>query len=266
MDKSWLADDCFYVDKRQQASRLLGYLRGDRNDIPIIEDNGRPYAIVDPRSAMRRGLRHEIGVEKMAWPVGVIRDGDNETTILQRFASSGAWALPATIGRPPRKAGYLAADTFLRNAYTSGPIASVAAQGLPPLWTDSTIEDAIQAFAASALPYLPVINEGVEGIVRREALMPYLEQDPSGMGRKDVAGDRSTFRDEPIDAIIEAQTPTIAGDAEFPAILDALAKQPCWFIEPDGIEAVTAVSMLQTIAMTSGIGDNVVAHFRQERA
>ncbi len=266
MDTSWLAEDCFYVDKRQQASRLLGYFRGDRKEIPIIEDNGRPFAIADARASMRRGLRHEMSVEKLAWPVPIIRDGDDDASVLRSFATSGAWQLPAYLGRPPRKAGYLDANTFLQHAFENGPTAASAAQGLPPLWTDSTVEDAVQAFAASALPYLPVIDEHVQGIVRREAVVPYLEADAAGMGRKDVVGNRSELRDTTIDALSEEIAPVISGESDFAALKDALQEYPCWFVDHEGVQAVTAVSALQSIfAVTAGQIPGQ-GHFRQVRS
>lgn len=267
MEKEWLANDCFYVDKRQNASRVLGYLRGDRKEVPIIEDNGRPYAIIDPRGPIRRGLTQGMHIEKMAWPVPIIQDGDNEAGILARFASSGASYLPAYLGRPPRKAGYLDANTFLQHAYQSGPSAASLAQGVPPLWADSTIEDAVQAFAASALPYLPVITDKVDGIVRRHSVMPYLEHNPGGMGRRDVAGNRSEIRPENLEALIEDYAPTLAADADFETIKEALNDQPVWFIDHEGIQAITAVGVLQAIHALSAppIQEEQAAHFRQVR-
>lgn len=196
MDAQWIDARFRAVSKDDDLGKVLGWLRGDARDPPVILDGKRPYAIVNLRPLMARGIHHDTHAKKVALPVPVLDADAPSAEVLEAFDSSLAPYLPVRDERG-QAAGIVWAWTALQ-AVEGGPSAGETVAHVPALSLQDRIEDAAHAFADHPVTHLAVADDHgrVVGVLPRTVVLLVKEFEDQGAGRKDFAGRRFDARTE----------------------------------------------------------------------
>jgi len=144
------------VDKREPLSKVLGWMRGETDRRPVIMDGRSPYAIVNARLLMGRGIHDRTGLHKVAQPVPVLNEDDDLYLATEAFADSLVPYLPIADGRG-RLAGCLPAETCLADL-AAGPLVKGAALSELHVRDTDHVDDAMHTFAKALESQLPVLR------------------------------------------------------------------------------------------------------------
>lgn len=231
MDEEWLDAKCAYVDKRDRIGKVHGWLRDETDRVPVICDDGRPYALIDQRRLIRQGYHSDQTLDKVAWPVPVLGQDDSAPTALGRFAECHAPLLPVYQGEPKQPVGVLWANTLLQEAYDDGPKARACGWNVTTLGLKGNKNRAMRGFGQDLVDRLPVVGpHGPVGVVHRKDVLRWVHEANVNMGREDRLGNVSDFMDDPITSMIDERITTVDADAGFTEVKAALEDVPCAFV------------------------------------
>lgn len=236
MDAQWIDTRFRAVSKDDDLGKVLGWLRGENREPPVILDGKRPYAIVNLRPLMGRGIHHDTHLHKVATPVPVLDEDASTAQVLEAFDNSLAPYLPVRDGRG-QTAGIVWARTVLLEARLEGPSAGDAAADVSALSPSHRIEDAAHAFAKDPVTHLPVVDAvgRLVGVLPRATVVSIAEYEDQGAGKKDFGGRRLDARtDETVADRMEAGWSECPAAATFEDAADVVAESGYAFITQDG--------------------------------
>lgn len=180
MDTDLVRTGFFLVDKRDDISGLVGYLRGEVTDVPIVVDDGRPFGILNERGLLRSRVHPDAHVEH--YVVG--------TRFLPAHGSAAeAVALCLTSALPivpvedhGTVVGFIRAEDLVKemaaqagSAVTAHEV-QVPAEAVPE---SMGMEKAVHLLREASLPLLPVVDElgHLTGVLRRRDAVQLLFTD-----------------------------------------------------------------------------------------
>ncbi len=265
MDASWISTDFMALDKRDPVRRVQGWLQGETSRRPIIVDQGKPFAIVSSRAFVTHRFPENTRLDKVATPVPVVRANEDPLEVMNKMARAGVSYLPV-LASNGKCQGFIDALTLLQRAAPPAP-APNAAQLMgeaPPLFSDGTIEDAIQLFAKQMPDVLRVIDARSRtiGVVQRPSVIRILQETDSGMGRKDFAGDSRPLRRQELAGIMTPGIIELDAQASYDDVLHALDRNGHAFVQQGGAIAGIVTPLNALRGLTGTIGTRPVAAAR----
>ncbi len=221
MDKTWVRDDARLVDKRDEAGKVLAYLRGETSRPPIVMDRHRPYGVVNARRLMGGRIDHRMHIDKMTQPVPVVDRDASPEEVMNAFSESLAPYLPVRGGSRFGKPSYVDAVAVL-HAFQDGPRAGQCAQDTPTVSPDDTMGKAARTFSKTHVDHLPVVDNGViVGRLDRTAVLN-CQGDRLRMGRDDHGGDQEGIMDGKVRGYMANDWQTLEPNADYKQMVDVL--------------------------------------------
>lgn len=269
MDDALLGTDFNEVDKRDDLHKVLGWLRGEHDNRPIITDGKRPYAILDKRRLMGRGVSNGTRLERVAWPVPCIEHQDSLDAVQHKFMESLAPYLPVR-AENGRTRGYVDALDVARRL-GQGPPGHEAWLGSASVRADTTVDEALGVFASTHADHLPVLDKDhrVIGVLPRAAVLLIQEFEDQPMRRGERAGETTEIRESHVEDWMEGGWIASSVHDGFEELLDAVERRGYTFVTGahgryEGV--VTAPSLLRRALERSSPETPawiVEPHFRQ---
>lgn len=221
------------VQKSDPASKVMGWLRGETDEYPVIMDDKRPYALLNTRQLMARGIHDRTHLKKVAQPVPVLEEGQGAFRATEAFADSLAPYLPV-VDAKGRLLGVLTAADHVQDL-SDGPTARDAATSKISLQEDDDVDAAMHAFAKGFEDHLPVLDaQGrIAGVLDRTAIMRLHDFQDQPRGRKDFGGDRIDLRENRVKDWMEAGWNVLPEDAPFEDVAAAIQEDGYVFIADD---------------------------------
>lgn len=189
-------DDFYTVDKREPLRKVQGTLQGDRDEIPILVDEGRPFGVVNERGMVQS--RIDLGEKLADYAVGtklLTPDASLDEAIRVALTSGLRWVPVADDGEA---VGYVTArDLLLEVLEDADTTAWELGTEVPVLDEDQTLGEAIRAFRedAGVVHVLPVADaQGrVSGALSRRAVIQAQEK----AGTQDRPMHKTTSGEQP---------------------------------------------------------------------
>lgn len=228
--EEWIEDDHQTMAKSDTIGHAYGWLRGENPRPPIVLDGKRPYAVINPRPFLDKRVDEGTRVDKVAQPVPVLKPGAPDTEIVGRFRETLVPYLP--VGDADTLHGYVTALRVLEEVFEVGPTAGEAAQNVPVLGFDDSLEQAAHAFTQTRVRHLPVMDRGgrLVGAMARSQVVLAQDNADQSQGRKDRVGVRDDIWAEPVQGYMEEGWDEVDETMRFSQLLDRLKDQDTVFV------------------------------------
>ncbi len=262
MDAALVRDDFYEVDVTESVRNVLGWIQGDRSDVPILMDDGEPLGILNERGMLSSRIdgREKVG----AYLVGTrcLREDGDLTQAVNLVLTSGLAYLPV-VDRDGALVGYvagedLAVEVVHRARGDASRNLGPRALGEPvedPLVTRTSLGEAINRLQGTTLPVLPVVdgdNRHLEGVLERSAAIEaevLTEHEAGGRGDRNDKGRNESRSNFPVEGLMTTHYATLQGDADPGAIVRALADFGYGVVADDGDPwgVVTPLTVLRAL-------------------
>lgn len=224
------------VEKNEPVSKVLGWLREETKQPPIILDGKLPYGIPNKSALMSSRFHDNAAISKYTRPTPRLYEKTSVHDALDAFSESLAPYLPVTKSSNDTLAGYVHALDLAREV--AAPLdAAQLAHPTPILQEDERIGRAIKSFHDSRSDYLPAVDgKGkLTGVLPRRNVLGIELNRQQSQGNGDRASDndpllRTTVHDQLEDGAI-----TVPPQADYETVIETLDKSGYAIVaEPDG--------------------------------
>jgi CBS domain-containing protein len=267
MRAEWLRTDFRPVDKRDPVGAVLGWVRGDSKERPVVLDGHKPFGLIDARRLFGRGIRHNTHVDKVTVPVPTLSETTSDDEIALRFDTSLAPYLPVEDARG-RAVGFVEAASAL-DVFESGPDAAMCAVNVPPLAPDDGLEVAIHAFQRTPSDRLPVVENGrLVGVLQLREAVRIIDFEDQPAGRRDFGGESLDVRRAPLRDMMEGGWSEVPASAPFDDVRERLQDRGYAFVVDAGDTLVGALVPTKAVraarvAAAQKRGPRVAGHYRK---
>lgn len=236
------------VQKADPISKVMGWLRGETDAPPVIMDGKRPYALLNTRRLMARGIHDRTHLHKVAQPIRVLTEGEGTFRATEAFADSLAPYLPV-VGAQGKLQGVLTAAEHAKHI-PGGPDAGDAASSKISLQEDDDVDAAMHAFAKCFDDHLPVLDaQGrISGVLERSAMIRLHDFQEQPRGRQDFGGDRIDLRENHVADWMEGGWEVLPASAPFEDVVAAVQASGSVFVADDAgrwVGTVTAPGLIR---------------------
>jgi Mg/Co/Ni transporter MgtE len=254
-------DDFYTVDKRDPLRKVQGAIQGDRDDVPILVDRGKPFGVLNERGMVQSRINLDEKLADYAVGTKLLTPGASLDEAVRVTLTSGLRWVP--VAEDGEAVGYVAAEDLVlgvleqdRTDTTAWELAGEA----PILDEDQTLGEAIRAFReeAGTLHVLPVVDgQGkLSGALHRRKVIQAQEMGAQSGSRPmhkrdpgEQSGPQDSRSDWPVDGLSEAHFETLGPDEGADAVADVLADFGFAFLaedrEPEAV--VTPLTALRTL-------------------
>lgn len=254
-------DDFYTVDKRDPLRKVQGTIQGDRDDVPILVDQGKPFGVLNERGMVQSRINLNEKLEDYAVGTKLLAPEASVDEAVRVTLTSGLRWVP--VAEDGDAVGYVAAeDLFLAVAEeeTREVTAWELAQDGPVLEEDQTLGAAIRSFREEArtLHVLPVVDaQGkMSGAIQRRSVIEAQEMEDQSGSRpfhKDTGGEQPGPTDSrsewPVDGLADAHFQAVGPDDGLGAVAEVVEDFGFAFVaedrEPQGV--VTPLTALRTL-------------------
>jgi CBS domain-containing protein len=216
------------VDKRDGLHAVMGWVRGDTDQLPIIMDDGKPYGIVNDRALMSRRIDHRAKIEPYALTTRALPATATLDEAIARMAEYRAAHLP--VEQKGKLLGYVSVVDVAREA-AWGRTARELCLPVTALRAGQTIGDALHVFTQEYIDHLPVLDAHgrPEGVLSRKRVL-HVGSESGAKGRKDAGGQKVHLLDDPIEGFTD-QSVTLRPDASQEVVLETLEEYGFAFVQ-----------------------------------
>lgn len=227
MDADWIDRDVKPVQKKDHVGKVYGWVRDETGTRPVVLDQKRPYAIVDPDRFMGRHVHHATKVDQVAWPVPVQGDDADTQKVVDAIANTLAPFLPVQ-DENGRLVGAVDAVTLLRGVPEGSPDVRACHEPLEALRPDQNLDEAMKAFQGTRAGHLPVADRRgrLQGVVAQSRLCFIQDQADHKVGRGDRVGRHVNLLEEPVEGQMEEAWNEVPLDGSWDDLLEAFEHHP----------------------------------------
>lgn len=210
------------VDKRDEVRTVLSWLTGHTDKPPIVTDDERPVGIVNDRALMRRRLDTNARIDRFISTTRAVSPETDYEEVVRRMLEYRASYLPVEDSKG-KTAGYVTALDVARELQAGVPVGRCCV-AVTKLRTDSTLGDALHAFAQEYVDWLPVVDDNgvVQGVLPRKTLVEMETGAGHDRGRKDAGGDQVRLLEMPVSGHMEIAPNVLGVDVEHEALLESI--------------------------------------------
>ncbi|MHB8584540.1 MAG: CBS domain-containing protein [Thermoplasmatota archaeon] len=255
------------IDKREELRVLIGWLRGEAREVPIICDGRRPYGVLNERSILNSQFSPAEKIERHVTGVPVLAPGTAVVDASQSIAENRVPFLP--VGTEKGATGYVRAVDLIRKQASlfRGSTAEQLLVPVPIIDTTATMSDVIHHMRKAVALGLPVVNpEGVlSGVVRFEDAMELLT-DARRQGRRDMDGNAERPRFDAVADLVDGTFQTVSPTASLQTILAALEEDDTVIVADAAghvTGALTAASVASSLAARTGGAETTPSRARR---
>lgn len=207
------------VDKRDGLHSVMGWVKGDSDDLPIITDGGKPFGLVNDRALMSRRIDHHAKVEGYTLTTRALPMDATIDEAIARMAEYRAAHLP--VERKGKLVGYVSAVDIAREAGW----AHAARELCVPITTlkeGQTMGDALHVFNQEYVDFLPVLDaQGRPSAVLPRKRVLQVGAEAGTKGRKDAGGEKFHLLNDPVGGFTD-QAVSLPADASQEDIWETL--------------------------------------------
>lgn len=252
-----IRDGFYTVDKRDSVRKVQGTIQGDRDDVPILVDDGVPFGVLNERGMVQS--RIDLNEKLADYAVGtkvLAPDASVDEAVRVALTSGLRWVPVVDDGEA---VGVVAADDLLLAVLEEeggDVIAWELAQEGPLLQEGQTLGEAIRAFREDAgiVHVLPVVDDQGHlsgGLDRRSVIRAQQKGERSDRRaiNKDIGGEQESRSDLPVEGLADGHYGTLDPDDGPGAAADVVGDFGFAVVvedrEPDGV--VTPLTGLRAL-------------------
>lgn len=269
MDRAWIDGRYRAVDKRDEVSRVLAWLRGRGDERPVVFDGKTPFGTINPHAVPGHRIRHDTRVDDVTLPVPCLHVDDDRDGALAKFLDAGTAYLPVQREDPPGCLGVVDALRVLADL-DDGPPARASSLQVEPLRPGDSIDHAQTRFAARRADRLPVVDTDgtIVGALERGRAFTVQESFQEGMGRRDRAGDSNDVGDETVDGFMEDDWCELPPQADYRECLESVQTYGTCFVTDHGrfVGILDPRGLVRGQAGPGAEPEGMPLHFRQPKA
>lgn len=226
-------DNFYTVDKRESVRKVQGTIHGDRDDVPILVDDGKPFGVLNERGMVQSRLDLDEKLADYAVGTKVLSPDASVDDAVRVVLTSGLRWVPVV--DDGEAVGVVAADDLLLALLEDedGVTAWDLAQEVPILEEGETLGKAIRAFReeAKAVHALPVVDEQghLSGALARRKVIEAQEKAEHTGGRAfhksgggEQPGPQDSRSDWPVEGLADAHFETVGPDDGAARVADVL--------------------------------------------
>lgn len=235
------------VDKRDELRNVLGYIRGDVSDVPVITDEGRPFGIVSERAMLGRRIDPKARLEGYALTTRAVTPAATIDEVMARMGEFRAAHLPVQ-NEKGLLAGYVSALDIVQDKLPRDAKARDLALPVTVLREDQTLSEAHHAFSQEYVDYLPVLDAQGQpsGVVPRRTLISMDSRYDTSKGRKDAGGERIHPQKEPLSGYLDTRAPVIDAGAGLGEVVQKVRDFGCCIVR-NGNGGLTGIITAETL-------------------
>lgn len=268
MDETWIDDRYRAVDKRDEVSRVIAWIRGETDVPPVVFDGKTPFGIINRHAVPGHRIRHDTRVDDVTLPVPCLEPGDDLDAALRKFVDAGTDYLPVRRSDRPDAVGVVRAIDVLA-AFDDGPPARASSLLIEPLRPDDSIDHAASRFAGVRATRLPVVADGaIVGALDRTQVHTVQESFMESIGRRDKVGERIDTGDEAVGGYMEDRWCELPSQANYRECVESVRTYgTCFVIDHGRYHGIlTEEGMVRALNGPGEASDEPPRHFRQPKA
>lgn len=223
MNAQWIDKKFKPVDKRDDAGKVYGWVRGETDRPPVVLDGKKPFGVVDSDAFMSRHVHRPSNVDEVAWPVPVLAENADPADLMAVFANDLVPYAPVK-DRNGKLAGVVHPMTLLKEYVDQGPPVRDIYVQVPRLRKDDNVVEAMKAFRRTRTRQLPVVDDKRRciGVIEQTTLARLQDQVDHGVGRQEVVGENIDLMPEPVGGYMTESWPELPLDATWDDLVDKL--------------------------------------------
>lgn len=207
------------VDKRDGLHSVMGWVKGDSDQLPIVMDGGRPFGLVNDRALMSRRIDHHAKIEAYALTTRALPADASLDEAIARMAEFRAAHLP--VEQKGKLLGYVSVVDVAREA-DWGKTARDLCVPVSMLKEGQTLGDALHLFNQEYVDFLPVLDaQGRPSAVLPRRRVLHVGAEAGTKGRKDAGGEKFHLLHDPIEGFTD-QSISLRADAPMEDVLQTL--------------------------------------------
>lgn len=226
MTSALVRDDFYTVDKREELRKVQGTIDGDRDDIPILEDDGKAFGVLNEKGMISSRIDLNEKLEDYAVGTKLLDPGAGLDEAVQVVLTNGTRWVPVV--EDGEALGYVAARDLLVRVLEEDGMGNATAWDLarkaPVLEEETTLGEAIRAFRedAGVVHVLPVVDahDNISGVLARRKVIQAQEKGERSSRRaisKEFGGEQESRSDWPVEGLADGHFQTVdPGDGAGP--------------------------------------------------
>lgn len=241
MLERFLRQDHFTLDKNDEVSKVLGWVRGERKELPIILDGKHPYGIPNKTALMSSRVMHKAAVAKYTQPTPVPREDTDIGDALMRMSEAYVSYLPIQKANGTL-AGHVEALDLLEEV-TEGPNAGEMAHPVTILSPNDTIGKAIHSLRDRSVDPVPVIDDNgkLVGVIPLSNIIGIETGRTQSAGSGDTVPDNERLLQDTVQGFMESGVLTTSPDTPYDEVLTQLKRTPYLIVASDGANGNTQI-------------------------
>lgn len=233
MLERFLRNDHFTLDKNDEVSKVLGWVRGERKERPIILDGKHPYGIPNKSALMSSRVMHKAAVWKYTQPTPVPRDDAEVFDALMRMSEAYVSYLPIQKANGTL-AGHVEALDLLEEV-TEGPKAGEMAHPVTVLNPNDTIGKAIHSLRSGSVDPVPVMDDNgkLVGVLPLSNIIGIETGRTQSAGSGDTVPDNEPLLQDTVQGFMESGALTTSPETPYDDVLAQLRRTPYLIVASD---------------------------------